>query len=124
MDSGAGDYVLHAAIMGEMTYQMNFWLVRSDCCLRLCAAAIPPLHGTDGSEAKPPIVTYASPGSFFSRLDTAIFEREQVEQIKTKVLQAIGTLGQVVTIAAIDLNPAQFGTLCMRDQAIRQLYPM
>ena len=114
--------VQQAAIMGEMTYQMNFWLVRSDSCLRLCAA-IPPLHGTDGSEAKPSIVTYESPGTFFARLDRAIFEREKVDRIKATVIRAIGTLGQVVTIAAIDLNPEQLGRLCIQDQAIRQLYP-
>jgi hypothetical protein len=113
--SGASDDVSRAAIIGSMTYQMNFWLVRSDSCLRLCAA-IPPLHGTDDSEAKPPIVTYESPGAFFSRLDTAVFEREKVEQMKTTVIQAIGTLGHVFTVAAIDVNPAQLGKLCLQDQ--------
>ena len=113
--SGASDDVLRAAIIGSMTYQMNFWLVRSDSCLRLCAA-IPSLHGTDDAEAKPPTVTYESPGAFFSRLDTPVFEREKAEQIKTTVIQAIGTLGQVFTVAAIDLNPAQLGKLCLQDQ--------
>lgn len=111
-----------AAIIGEMTYQMNFWLDRSDSCLRLCAA-IPPLHGTGDSDTTRSIVTYAPPRAFLSRLYTAIFERDKGEQIKTTVIQAIGTLSQVVTIAAIDLNPTQFGTLCIQDQEIRQVYP-
>lgn len=84
-------------MIGYMTYQMNFWLVRSDSCLRLCAA-IPLLQETDGGNAKPPIVTYESPGSFFSRLDTTIFEWRMLEQIKTTVIRAIGTLDQVFTI--------------------------
>jgi hypothetical protein len=46
-----------------------------------------------------------------------------VDRIKTTVIRAIGTLSQGVTIAAIDLNPEQFGRLCIQDQAIRQLYP-
>lgn len=104
-------------MMGGMTCQMNFWLVRSGPCLQLCAA-LPPLHRTGGSDGKPSTVIYDSPGTFFSRLDTAIFEREKMEQIKATVIQAIGTLNQVFTIAAIELNPAQLGTLGLRDQAI------
>ena len=107
-----------ADIISGMTYQINFWLVRSDSCLRLCAA-IPSLQGPNDGDAKAPIVTYESPGSFFSRLDTAIFEREKVDQIKTAVIHAIGTLDRVFSIAAIDLNQTQVGTLGLQDQAIR-----
>ena len=101
-----------------MTYQIDFWLVRSDSCLRLCAA-IPPIQGRDGGDAKALIVTYESPGSFFSRLDTAIFEPKKVNQIKTAVIHAIGTLDRVFSIDAIDLNPTQVGKLGLQDQAIR-----
>jgi hypothetical protein len=104
-------------MMGGMTCQMNFWLVRRGPCLRLCAA-IPSFDGSSGCDAKPPIVTYDSPGTFFSRLDATIFEPEKVEQIKRTVIHAIGTLDQVVTIAAIDLNPAQLGTLDLKEQTI------
>jgi hypothetical protein len=113
----------HAAMMGGMTCQMNFWLVRSGPCLRLCAA-VPPLGENDTGDASPLTVTYDSPGSFFSRLDTTIFEREKMDEIKTTVMQAIGTLDEVFTIEAIDFNPTQLGTLGLQDQPVRSPYSM
>jgi hypothetical protein len=93
-----------------MTCQINFWLVRSGPCLRLCAA-IPPVNQSDANETKMQTATYASPGSFFSRLDKTIFEEAKVNTIKALVIHAIGTLDQVFTIPEIDLTPEQLGTL-------------
>jgi hypothetical protein len=107
----------HAAMIGGMTCQINFWLVRSGHYLRLCAA-IPPVDPSDAYDANASITTYDSPGLFLSRLDTAIFEQAKVSEIKAAVIHALGTLNQVFTIPAIDLSPAQLDTLELQSHTI------
>jgi hypothetical protein len=104
-------------MIGGMTCQMNFWLTRSGPALRLCAA-IPPVNQSGAYDAKASITTYDSPGSFFSRLDITLFEQAKVDEIKTAVIHAIGTLDQVFTISEIELSPVQFGTLGLESHSI------
>jgi hypothetical protein len=107
-------------MIGGMTCQINFWLVRRGPFLRLCAT-VPPIALSDAYDAKASMTTYDSPGSFLSRLDPAIFEQAKVCEIKTVVIHAIGTLNQVFIIPAIDLSPAQLGTLELQGHPIN--YP-
>ena len=69
-------------MISDMTYQMDFWLVRSGSSLRLCAE-IPSRGQLNDCDSRATVVTHDSPGAFFSRLDTTLFEQEKLEQIKT-----------------------------------------
>jgi hypothetical protein len=94
-----------------MTYQLSFWLRRSGTSLRLCAA-IPRVSRLDSdSTEEGSSATYASPGSFLSRLDATIIEQDKVDEIKTVVVKAIGTLEQVFTTTNIELRPERLATL-------------
>jgi hypothetical protein len=79
---------------------------------------MPPVGPSSACDTKSSIITYGSPGEFFSRLDTRIFEQEKVDEIKMAVIHAIGTLDQVFTIAGIDLSPTQLDTLGLQGQTI------
>jgi hypothetical protein len=95
-----------------MKYQFSFWLIRSGPRLKLCAA-IPrrnPVVDPDTTE-EGSVAIFASPGSFLSRLQTTIVEQAKIDEIKTVVVKAIGTLDQVFTTDSIELHPEQLATL-------------
>ena len=95
-----------------MKYQFSFWLIRSGSRLKLCAAiprrnlVVHPDTTEEGS-----VAIFASPGSFLSRLQTTVVEQAKVDEIKTVVVKAIGTLDQVFTTDSIELHPEQLATL-------------
>jgi hypothetical protein len=94
-----------------MKYQFSFWLTRSGPRLKLCAA-IPRRNSVDPNTTEEgSVAIFASPGSFLSRLQTTIVEQAKVDEIKTVVVKAIGTLDQVFTTDSIELHPEQLATL-------------
>jgi hypothetical protein len=94
-----------------MRYQFSFWLIRSGSRLKLCAA-IPRRNPVDPDKTEEgSVAIFASPGSFLSRLQTTIVEQAKVDEIKTVVVKAIGTLDQVFTTDSIELRPEQLATL-------------
>jgi hypothetical protein len=94
-----------------MKYQFSFWLIRSGPRLKLCAA-IPRRNPVDPDTTEEgSVAIFASPGSFLSRLQTAIVEQAKIDEIKTVVVKAIGTLDHVFTTDSIELHPEQLVTL-------------
>jgi hypothetical protein len=85
-----------------MPNQVSFWLARSGTALELCAAIPPTDHKTDTNKA--PFTSYESPAVFLSRIDRCL-DKSESSRIKSAVLRALGTLGEVYTIDRIDLSP-------------------
>ena len=58
-----------------------------------------------------PAATFDSPGTFLSHLNAEVFDPAKVNEIKTAVIRAIGTLDDVFLIPEIELSAKQIEVL-------------